>query len=281
LASSALDWLKPGGSIAILGTYSILAGGEAWKEAVRAVARHWMTRAFPAGWADARAGAAVGPDAFKRLLIGASFMDVEVRSFAEPRDWTFDEIVGYLRSTSVCSEGALGDLFSGFEAGLKDEVNRLCSNGRLLRPPDTPLNVSNSSARGFAPACFDHLGFKVDRVHMLKVGCDVQRNPARPAGQVKKDGRPRQVRLSDKARQVLRQFPQKRLLEGCEAYPSVRTLAACQSGNPAAAWTATGSASTRDASSSRNQGSTASRSGARRAAPSALSWADQSSAAPS
>ena len=71
-----------------------------------------------------------------------------------------------------------------------DEVNRLCSNGRLLRPPDTPLNVSNSSARGFAPACFDHLGFKVDRVHMLKGGCDVQRNPARPAGQVKKDGDP-------------------------------------------------------------------------------------------
>src|ERR1700745_3451090 len=32
---------------------------------------------------------------------------------------------------------------------------------------------------------------------------------------------------------MLRQFPQKRLLEGCEAYPSVRTLAACQSGNPA------------------------------------------------
>ena len=122
IIEKALDWLKPGGSIAILGTYSILAGGEAWKEAVRAVARHWMTRAFPAGWADARAGAAVGPDAFKRLLIGASFMDVEVRSFAEPRDWTFDEIVGYLRSTSVCSEGALGDLFSGFEAGLKDAL---------------------------------------------------------------------------------------------------------------------------------------------------------------
>ena len=122
IIEKVLDWLKPGGSIAILGTYSILAGGEAWKEAVRAVARHWMTRAFPAGWADARAGAAVGPDAFKRLLIGASFMDVEVRSFAEPRDWTFDEIVGYLRSTSVCSEGALGDLFSGFEAGLKDAL---------------------------------------------------------------------------------------------------------------------------------------------------------------
>jgi hypothetical protein len=94
----------------------ILAAGEAWKETVRAVAWHWMARAFPAGWAAARPGTAVRPNAFKLLLLGAGFTDVEIRSFAEPRDWTFDEIVGYLRSTSVCSEGALGDLFSSFEA---------------------------------------------------------------------------------------------------------------------------------------------------------------------
>jgi SAM-dependent methyltransferase len=122
IIEKALNWLKPGGCIAILGTYSILSGGEAWKETVRAVARHWMTRAFPAGWADTRPGAAVGPGAFKRLLLGASFMDVGARCFVEPRDWTFDEILGYLRSTFVCSEGALGDLFSSFEAGLKDAL---------------------------------------------------------------------------------------------------------------------------------------------------------------
>jgi SAM-dependent methyltransferase len=130
IIENALDWLKPCGCIAILGTYSILAGGEAWKETVRAVARHWMTRAFPAGWADARPGAAVRPDAFKLLLLGAGFTDVEIRSFAEPRDWTFDEIVGYLRSTSVCSEGALGDLFSSFEAGLKEALRP--AEGRLF-----------------------------------------------------------------------------------------------------------------------------------------------------
>jgi ubiquinone/menaquinone biosynthesis C-methylase UbiE len=32
IIEKALDWLKPGGCIAILGTYGILAGGEAWKE---------------------------------------------------------------------------------------------------------------------------------------------------------------------------------------------------------------------------------------------------------
>src|SRR5215472_8039578 len=120
IIENALDWLKPNGCIAILGTYSILAGGEAWKETVRAVARHWMTRAFPAG----------RPDAFKLLLLGAGFTDVEIRSFAEPRDWTFDEIVGYLRSTSVCSEGALGDLFSSLEAGMKEALRP--AEGRLF-----------------------------------------------------------------------------------------------------------------------------------------------------
>jgi SAM-dependent methyltransferase len=111
IIEKALEWLKPGGCIAILGTYGILAGGDAWKEMVRAVARHWTAKAFPAGWADALPGAAVGPDAFKRLLLGAGFVDVAVEHFAEPHDWSFDEIVGYLRPTSVCSEGALGDLF--------------------------------------------------------------------------------------------------------------------------------------------------------------------------
>ena len=36
---------------------------------------------------------------------------------------------------------------------------------------------------------------------MLKGGCEVQRHASQPAGQVKKNGRPRQLRLGDKARQ--------------------------------------------------------------------------------
>ena len=53
-----------------------------------------------------------------------------VKHFTEPHDWSFDEIVGYLRSTSVCSEGALGDLFSSFVAGLKDALSP--AEGRLF-----------------------------------------------------------------------------------------------------------------------------------------------------
>ena len=72
-----------------------------------------------------------------------------------------------------------------------DEVNRLCSNQRLLRPPNAPIDISNSSARGLAAAHLNHLGFKIDRVYMLEAACEVQCHASRPAGQVKKNSRRR------------------------------------------------------------------------------------------
>jgi hypothetical protein len=69
--------------------------------------------------------------------------------------------------------------------------NRLCSNQRLLRPPNAPIDISNSSARGLAAAHLNHLGFKIDRVYMLEAACEVQCHASRPAGQVKKNSRRR------------------------------------------------------------------------------------------
>jgi hypothetical protein len=48
----------------------------------------------------------------------ACFADIESRSFLEPRDWSFEDILGYLKSTSVSSEKALGKDFAAFAAEL-------------------------------------------------------------------------------------------------------------------------------------------------------------------
>jgi SAM-dependent methyltransferase len=119
IARHGLGWLKPGGCLATLGCESILDGQETWQQAVAEVARRWMARAFPGGWAVAREGAAIGPGGHADVLREAGFIDVTDRSFHEPRDWTFDEIVGYLQSTSVCSRKALGGDFAAFEAELR------------------------------------------------------------------------------------------------------------------------------------------------------------------
>ncbi len=59
IARKALGWLKPGGSLATLGTEGVLAGREPWQKTVAAVARG----AFPAGWAEGLPGADIGPGA--------------------------------------------------------------------------------------------------------------------------------------------------------------------------------------------------------------------------
>jgi hypothetical protein len=114
-----MGWLRPGGCLATLGGEGMFAGREAWRRTVSEVAQRWMARAFPSGWAEARAGAEVGAGSSARVLRAAGFVDVVERWFREPRVWTFEEIIGYLRSTSVCSPKALGDDFPAFEAELR------------------------------------------------------------------------------------------------------------------------------------------------------------------
>jgi SAM-dependent methyltransferase len=119
IAQKALGWLRPGGSLASLGTDGLLDGREPWQKTVSDVARRWMSRAFPAGWAQGLAGTELGPGAPERVLRAAGFAEVASHSFREPRDWSIEEIIGYLQSTSVCSKKALGEDFPQFEADLK------------------------------------------------------------------------------------------------------------------------------------------------------------------
>jgi len=119
VARQALGWLKPGGCLATLGCEGILAGQEPWQKTVAEVAHRWMAKAFPGGWGVARDGVEVGPGSEARALRAAGFVEVTEHAFHEPRDWTFEEIAGYLRSTSVCSEKALGGDFAAFEAELR------------------------------------------------------------------------------------------------------------------------------------------------------------------
>ena len=118
IAEKALGWLKAGGCLATLGSEG-LSGPEAWQAAVAEVAHGWMARAFPTGWGVAREGAEVGPGSQERLLRRAGFAEVASVTLEEQRDWSFEAIVGYLQSMSVCSRKALGGDFAAFEAALR------------------------------------------------------------------------------------------------------------------------------------------------------------------
>ena len=119
MARQSLVWLKPGSCLVTMGGEGNLSGRETWQRTVTEVAHRWMARAFPGGWGVARAGADTGPGSQERVLRAAGYIDVTDHAFHEPRGWSFEEIIGYLQSTSVCSRKALGGDFEAFEAELR------------------------------------------------------------------------------------------------------------------------------------------------------------------
>jgi SAM-dependent methyltransferase len=125
IAEKASVWLKPRGCLATLGADGILAGVGPWQARAADIARRWMARAFPNGWAAARLGAESTPDGIERLLKEAGFVDVTSREFTARQAWTIDAIVGYFESTSVCSRAALGKHFAGFEAELRTALSAI------------------------------------------------------------------------------------------------------------------------------------------------------------
>ena len=66
-----------------------------------------MLRASPEAVASGYPGAELGPGAEVRAMRRNGFADIESRDDTEPHDRSFDEIAGYLKSTSVCSPTVL------------------------------------------------------------------------------------------------------------------------------------------------------------------------------
>ncbi len=135
VAANALRWLRPGGYLALAWGGSPWDGDSPWQRALVELMGHWRARAqaetrdqdrIPPGYDEARAAA---PDL--DVLAAAGFELVGRWEFAVRHDWTTDEIVGYLRSTSVLSPRALGPLAPEFEQDVRGELAGHAVGGRL------------------------------------------------------------------------------------------------------------------------------------------------------
>ena len=133
IAAKARRWLKPGGGLATMGGGAILTGARDWQLAAVALTRHWTAKAFPTGWAQARAGVEPGLDASIRLVEAAGLPLVADRTFAVRHAWTFEAVLGYLHSTSVASRRILGDDADAFAAALKTTLAPLADADGLLQ----------------------------------------------------------------------------------------------------------------------------------------------------
>ena len=119
VAQHTLQWLQPGGCVAILGGDGLTSGREPWQRLVAEVVRHWTSRAAAHGDVSAPPQPGSGPDHNERVLRATGFAEVASYPFVAPHDWTIDTIIGNLYSTSFCSKQVLGANAAAFEAELK------------------------------------------------------------------------------------------------------------------------------------------------------------------
>jgi len=146
VAQRVLDWLRPGGFLALLWGGSPWFGDESWQRALTAAMERWQHRPgadqrIPAGYAEARD---TRPDA--AILTAAGFEIAGRYSFAISRDWTEAEIAGYLASTSVLSPDALGDHAAEFEADLRRELRAVQPDGRFRQETDFTYDLARRPA---------------------------------------------------------------------------------------------------------------------------------------
>jgi SAM-dependent methyltransferase len=131
VARLAFDLLRPDGCLATLGLEGRFEGNAPWEATVREVADEYRRLAFPEGWAEILPGEQGGPEARSAAMRGAGFVDVEEHVLELPHDWSFEEIAGYLESTSTCSRRALGIHFEPFIRQLR---SRLTAGGATAFP---------------------------------------------------------------------------------------------------------------------------------------------------
>jgi hypothetical protein len=119
VARRAFGWLRRGGCLATLGPNGSFTGRQPWERTISAIRERWIARSFPDGWGASLAGGPEEPGARAALLRAAGFVEVEEHSLSEPHVWTFEGLLGYLESTSVCSRRAMGDRFAAFQMDLR------------------------------------------------------------------------------------------------------------------------------------------------------------------
>jgi len=115
IAARALDWLTPGGCLAIPNTDSVWAGDELWQAVAVEVIRRWTG----AGGRSCSANADEPRQPHEACLADSGFVRVEEHRFEIEHVWTLDSFVGYLYSTSIVAAVVRAGAAAGFEAELR------------------------------------------------------------------------------------------------------------------------------------------------------------------
>jgi SAM-dependent methyltransferase len=115
VAARIFGWLRPGGHLALVWGGSPWQGSAPWQQAMHAVMDRWRPAdRIPSGYEQDRENR---PDL--SILADTGFELIGTHEFQVTRDWTLDDLAGFLSATSTHSPAALADRAAAFEADLR------------------------------------------------------------------------------------------------------------------------------------------------------------------
>jgi Methyltransferase domain len=106
--------LTSGGGIALMEDQSFWTGSELWQATIRTVTQRYLGEERRAGDGTFN----VSNEPYAQMLANVGFKEIDVRVIPVRRKWNFDEILGYLYSTSFASQHLFGNRLEDFERDL-------------------------------------------------------------------------------------------------------------------------------------------------------------------
>lgn len=122
VAESAMRWLAPGGHLALLWSNSPWDGTLAWQKVTADTLNRWTREAATTERVPANLYRHLAEQPHTTVLAAAGFTIIGQFEFEIPYEWSVDKLTGFMYSTSVLSQPALGRNVQAFERDLRERL---------------------------------------------------------------------------------------------------------------------------------------------------------------
>ncbi len=147
VARRLLDWLQPGGGVALLWADTPPQGEQRWQKALEALFEELMARVgttdrVPAGWEVAMTAVP-----HEEVLREAGLDYVGKFEFTTDHAWTVESLIGFAYSTSLLNRHALGDEAAAFEEEMAERLSPLGTEGRFAQLASNAYELARKPAK--------------------------------------------------------------------------------------------------------------------------------------
>ncbi len=136
---------RPGGGVAVIADSSVFEKSALpWKQVIVQTVQKWLGAERKAG----TEGTFKPPSrTFESYLNESGFSNFTTTALKTERNWTVDDIIGYMYSTSLASPPVLGDRKEPFEADLRRRLNEISPEGLFIEPVTIKIMMVSKQRR--------------------------------------------------------------------------------------------------------------------------------------